>query len=96
MNKATLIAAALPGFRGTVNLYKLDVPLRSNWTDASYEYVAVSAADVPYSGPETYIFGADENGEIADWADLHGSFRGALDHAQALRNAGYEIVTERV
>ena len=55
------------------------------------EYVVVSAADVMYSGPETYIFGADENGEVVDWLELPGSFRGKLDHVAALEGAGYEV-----
>lgn len=55
------------------------------------EYVIVSAAVVPISGPETYIFAANKNGQVTDWIELPGSFRGALDHERALRNAGYEV-----
>ena len=43
-------------------------------------------------GPETYIFGADVHGTIVSWMDLPGSFKGSMDHAKALRNAGYEIM----
>ena len=46
-------------------LYRLSEPLVSHGGER-YEYVVVSAADVMYSGPETYIFGADENGEVVD------------------------------
>lgn len=60
----------------------------------TYTYVIVSAAMVAYSGPETYIFGADETGHIVDWSELPGSFRGALDHDAALRDAGYEVAYE--
>lgn len=66
--------------------YRLDPPL-----DGIYADVVVSAADVPYSGPETFIFGANEKGEISDWGELPGSYRGGLDHEQALRNAGYTV-----
>jgi len=58
---------------------------------ARYDYVIVSASDVMFTGPETYIFGANADGTILDWGELTGSFRGALDHAQALEGAGYTI-----
>lgn len=57
-----------------------------------YEYVVVSAVMVPYGGgPETYIFRADAQGNVLDWSELEGSLRGSLDHAEALRGAGYGI-----
>jgi len=55
-------------------------------------YVVVSAATVPYSGPETYIFRADETGKITDWMEMDGSYRGGLDPVEALRRAGYEVI----
>lgn len=55
------------------------------------EYVIVSAAMVPMVGPETYIFPADEAGQVLSWSQLDGSFRGGLDHERALRNAGYSV-----
>jgi hypothetical protein len=70
---------------GNQKLYKLDPPLDE------HRFVVVSAAVAPYSGPETYIFPADERGNITDWLELDGSFRGALDHEKALAGAGYEI-----
>lgn len=82
---------------GEMRLYRLSVPLPSNRgvdadaPHAHYEHVVVSATVVPYSGPETYIFGADSAGKIIDWAELSGSYRGGLDHAEALRGAGYEV-----
>lgn len=57
----------------------------------STEYVWVSAANVVYSGPETYIFACDEDGEVTDWSELPGSLRGDLNHEAALTGAGYEI-----
>ena len=41
---------------------------------------------------ETYIFPADEDGNVLDWGELEGSYRGGMDHEEALHNAGYEIV----
>lgn len=54
-------------------------------------YLVVSAADVPFSGPETYIFKSDSKGEVLSYSELPGSFRGALDHKRALENAGFEV-----
>ena len=54
-------------------------------------YVWVSAADVVYSGPETYIFACDREGRVTDWGELPGSIRGVLDHGEALRGAGYAV-----
>lgn len=89
---ATLVRANLPRFAGTAHLYRLSEPLREYDEEegASYGHVVVSAA-VTLSGPETYIFGADETGEILDWGELPGSFKGALDHGEALSRAGYSI-----
>jgi hypothetical protein len=83
-------------------LYQLDPPMRAeSWGDEpprSYKYVVVSAADLTsyFSGPETYIFGSDSTGGIDSFSELDGSFQGALDHEQALQNAGYEVVDPNV
>jgi hypothetical protein len=81
-------------------IYRLDPPIPSDHYDRSvpesFQYVVVSAAEVMYSGPETYIFGSDESGEILSFSELEGSFQGALDHEQALRNAGYEVFSGEV
>lgn len=74
----------LSGFRGDARLYKLSEPL-----DGA-SFVIVSAV-VAYSGPETYIFPATEEGEISDYGEMDGSFRGGLDHEMALSMAGYEV-----
>lgn len=54
------------------------------------EFVCVSAIVAMFSGPETYVFACDAEGEITDFSDLEGSYRGGLDHDEALRGAGYE------
>ncbi len=64
-------------------LYKMNPPLDG------CEYVVVSGVNAMGTGPETYIFGADSKGKIRDWDELDGSFRGSIDHEQALQDAGY-------
>lgn len=99
MKTATFVKD-IRGFQGDARLYKLSEPLITENYDydndkqktVGYNYVVVSAAIVPYSGPETYIFGADKSGNVLSWTDLDGSFRGGLDHVRALHNAGYGIV----
>lgn len=83
--KATLIKSRLTGFTGEASLYRLEPPLDG------HEYVVVSATVVPYSGPETYVFAASDEGEISDWGELEGSYRGGLSIDEALRGAGYEV-----
>lgn len=64
---------------------------KEEYVDVEHEYVIVSAVNTMFSGPETYIFPAVKDGRAKDMLELNGSFTGSLDHAQALRNAGYEI-----
>lgn len=54
------------------------------------QYVVVSAVVAMLSGPETYIFEANEAGIVQDWGELPGSYRGGLDHVAALMGAGYD------
>lgn len=82
---ATLVKSGLPSFTGDARLYRLSEPLDGN------EYVVVSATVAMFSGPETYIFAADETGKVTGWSELSGSFRGDLDHQAALQGAGYEV-----
>jgi ethanolamine utilization protein EutP (predicted NTPase) len=89
----------LNGFQGHAILYKITpaVEYDKPWDDDDppakhTEYVVVSAANVMFSGPETYIYiPANEDGEIVDWGELDGSFRGGLNHEAALEGAGYLI-----
>lgn len=94
MNTATEIRK-LTTMRGDASLYKLSEPLDGN------EYVMVSAVDLAsqfesiraydLDATETYIFPANELGEVLDWGELDGSQKGTLDHSVALRDAGYEV-----
>lgn len=86
MKTATFVRK-LDGFTGDARLYSLSEPIGNK-----YSHVVVSATVVPFGiGPETYIFPADVDGKVIDWGELDGSFRGALDHEQALNDAGYSV-----
>lgn len=74
----------LENFTGKAALYKLSDRLEG------FDYVVVSAVLAPYTH-ETYIFGADENGEVLEWGELPGSERDVYSHEKALNNAGYEV-----
>jgi hypothetical protein len=87
LNTATLLRSGL--LAGDANLYRVDPPMA--YEDGTTEYVIVSAVVALYSGPETYIFPANESGEVIDWLELPGSFKGGMDHDEALRGAGYEV-----
>lgn len=94
--QATL-QATLPDWRGSAQVYRVDPPMtyRDDADDPKTTDLVVVSAVVAYSGPETYIFPARKVGdsfETINMLELHGSFRGALDHAQALKNAGYEAL----
>ena len=99
MKKAKFIRK-LEDFNGDARLYELSPPMEyTRYEDCEEKkkkakYVIVSAVVALYSGPETFIFSATKRGEIRHWSELKGSFRGELDHAQALNNAGYEITGE--
>lgn len=84
-----------------IKVFRLDPPLKyekygaDDLEERQTRYVVVSAVTmVPFSGPETYIFPADKEGEVTSWGELPGSYRGGTDITKALRNAGYEIVSE--
>lgn len=83
--------------QGEGRVYRLNPPIvHTDWNGENpveFEHVWVSAVDVMFSGPETYIFGSDENGEVLDWGELEGSYKGGLDHERALVDAGYTVVT---
>ena len=69
-------------------------PPMEDYEGVSFRYVVISASTVMFSGPETYIFPSDKTGDIVDWGELDGSYRGDLDHLRALTEAGYLLVTE--
>lgn len=92
MKTATFVKKLVDGFTGDAKLYKLSEPMEYGWDEKKKtDFVIVSATNVIFSGPETYIFPASEDGKIVDWGELDGSFQGGLDHERALAGAGYEI-----
>jgi hypothetical protein len=58
---------------------------------SGHKWIVTSAKNLPFTGPETYMFGADENGNIVDWSELEGSCRGTLEHKVCFQNIGYNI-----
>lgn len=72
--------------RGTKILWELCPPLEGN------HYVITSSVDVPFTGPETYVFPATPAGEIVSWGELPGSYRGGLSAEEAIIGAGYKPV----
>ena len=100
MAKTATFLRKLDNFKGNAQLYVLSEPVGwdYDWDTKQYaeetNHVIVSAVVALYSGAETYIFPADKEGNILDWGELDGSFRGSLNHEAALRNAGYEVVTK--
>ena len=95
MNEKATFIRDLDGFTGEAKLYKLDPPMEETDFDnevvGRHKYVVVSATVAMFTGPETYIFPSDENGNVTSWGELEGSYRGGLDHETALKNAGYSI-----
>ena len=91
--KAATKVKDLDGFTGNASLYVLSDPVEYGFDeDKNFtNYVVVSATYVMFSGPETYIFPANKSGEIEDWCELNGSFKGGRDHKAALENAGFIV-----
>lgn len=56
-----------------------------------YKYVITSVSNVQFTGPETFMFAADENGIIINWSELPGSYRGELNHNKCFENINYQI-----
>ena len=86
----------LDNFNGNAKLWILseEIPHGNMWDDdeppiGHTKYVVTSAANVVFSGSETYIFPCTEQGKVLDWGELDGSYKGGLDHEQAIENAGW-------
>jgi hypothetical protein len=97
MGKTAIELRKLEGFRGDARLYELSEPVEYDYDynaekyKSSTKYVIVSATSVMFSGPETYVFPADEQGNVVNWSELDGSFKGGLDHRRALTEAGFTV-----
>ena len=92
MADKTFVKDVSDDFTGTAHLYRLSEPIGYDWDwekkewEGKTEYVVASATTVFYSGPETYLFPADENGKVLAWGELAGSFQGSLDCEKAINN----------
>lgn len=96
MKTATLIKSLPTSATGaTQALYLMHPPIKEDGYSeddyALWNYVVVSAVNAFDTGDETYIFPANEKGEIVSWGELDGSMKGTRSHAEALANAGYTI-----
>lgn len=77
-------------------LYRLSEPITYGWNnDQQTEYVVISALTFAFdhAGSETFIFPADEHGEVVDWGELDGSQRGTTSHAAVIAAAGWELAS---
>ena len=95
---ATLVSPGTPYGVAGQRLYKVDPPAKydvyePDRVERETQYVVVSAIISRDAGAETYIFPADEGGNILNWCGLEGSFRGYMDHERALRGAGYTVIS---
>jgi len=88
----------LKDYRGDARLYKVNEPVEF---DRDYvlekfikktSYIIVSATNVMFNGPETYIFPADKKGNVISWTELEGSRKGTLSHNKVLTEIGYSII----
>ena len=94
MKTATLLKTQTSEANAEQRVYRLDPPhVEADWEgeEHTHDTVVVSAVYAMFSGPETYIFPGTADGEITDWGELEGSYRGGLDHEEALRGMGYEV-----
>jgi len=95
MKTAKLLKKDLKGFKGTASLYEL-IPVykEKDWKDKlhTYKYVVASAVVAMDTGsPETFIFPAKKTGEVKNYGELKGSYRGGLSHRKAFKGMGYTI-----
>ena len=90
--KLTLVASMLPKFTGAANLYRLSEPYEYAPGEMC-DHVVVSATNVFFDGPETYVFPADKDGTVLSWGELSGSYSGGLDHSVAV--SGFEAAAPR-
>ena len=89
MKTATLLKTQESEVGADQRVYRLDPPHVED--GETHDIVVVSAVYALFSGPETYIFPGTADGEITDFGELAGSFRGSIDHEEALRGMGYEV-----
>lgn len=97
MNRAIFVRNRTENHVAEQRVYRCDPPMPrgEDFDGATKEpaaFVVVSKVVVPFSGPETYIFASDADGDISDFMELPGSMRGEHTHEVVLAEAGYEVV----
>ena len=101
-NKCAVYLRDVDEYQGVAKLYRVYPGVQyekydystSTEVPRSTTFIVISAAVVPLSGPETYIFPSDDEGRVIDWYELPGSFRGELDHNKALELGGYVLIED--
>jgi hypothetical protein len=95
--KTAAFIKKLDDWRSDARLFRLSHPMEcrarseDGYEDTKTEYVVVSSVFAAYSGPETFIFPAREDGEVLSMLEMSGSQKGDVTHEQALSDAGYAV-----
>lgn len=79
----------LKGWLGDARLYRLSEPVDPRGEPT--QFVVVSAVTADITGDEVLIFPADKAGRVDDYREMTGSQRGTLEHADAIRDAGWTL-----
>jgi hypothetical protein len=96
--KAEKIKDVSKNFRGKAWVYKVNPAVKYDYDYDKEEYIketsyiVASAATVPLSGTETYLFPCDKDGKVLNWGELEGSSKGIYDCDAAIENAGYNVI----
>ncbi len=98
MKKTATFIRFLDKFTGVAKLYRVSPKMayEDGGEVKKTSFVVASATVAMFSGPETYLFPSNKDGEIINWGELDGSYRGGLDHELALSNAGYSVKNKEV
>lgn len=93
MKVAKFVRRLEGSWRGDARLYAVTPSQVAKLSCGRVEFgfVVVSAAVVPFSGPECFMFAAYESGEPIAWTELDGSEKGHLSHERVLKRAGYVV-----
>lgn len=87
MSKIATFIKDMTSRTATQKLYRMSPP------HEGHEHVVSSGVASAFDTglPETYLFGAEADGKVISYSELDGSFRGSVDHDEAIRSAGYEV-----
>lgn len=98
MKKIARKIKKLDNFQGEAWLYKIDPPAKEEPVlcdeVSESEYIVSSAVSTMFGSSETFLFLCDKDGNVLNWGELEGSFCGGMDNDKAVRDAGYEIISE--